>query len=237
MAPSRWEVTSKRKTAVRSLLTGVVAVVALGSAAPSRVVQLVTFVAEGTVDSVHPALSPTIQVGDPFRLGYTFDATTADTSPATGIGAYDAITSLGVQVGTYTASSSSGGISVQDSFADAYGVWQTELTGAAVGGQTLDALQGPLLQLNDPTGTAIRSDALPGIAPNPADFVSGGTFMVLAFSDASVIAHASVDTITTGPPVPVPLLPAWGFGVFVILIAVVGAFVLGKRRIEGPARS
>jgi hypothetical protein len=205
------------------------------------VVPVVTFVAVGTVDSVNPALSPTIQLGDTFRLEYSFDPLAVDANASANRGDYfGAVTASSITVGGYAASlSGNGNLTVFDNLSgsDRY-IVGAPMIGGAIGGNTLRPLQLPL-QLIDPTQTAFPSDALPVVPPSLGDFVSGGTFLVITFIEPEpcqmpldckdVIATATITSLTLGPVVQVPGLSPRGFRTLAILMVVVGGYAIKKR--------
>ncbi len=168
--------------AVVLVVTGTIPVNTVQPAMATRL----TFVAQGTVDFVCPELSGTFSLGDIFILVYTFESATPDSNPSPMRGDYfNAITALSATVGAYNATYAGDNVlTIFDNFgADEYRIDLLDpMSGPSVGGFDLST-QGPILQLRDPTSTAFKSDALPTSPPNPADFISGGTFLALEFVD------------------------------------------------------
>ena len=162
------------------VLTGV----SFGTVEPAMATRL-TFVAQGTVDFVDNPLSGTFSLGDNFTVEFTFESLTPDSNPSPNRGDYfNAITALSVTVGPYSATATGDGIiTIFNNLGgeDQYRIDLTDpMAGPSVNGFDLST-QTALLQLRDPTGTAFTTDALPTSPPNPADFVSGGTFLALQF--------------------------------------------------------
>ena len=160
------------------------------SAAQPGTASLITFVAEGTVNSVDPVLAgPFFSVGDAFTVTFTFDSLTPDSNPDPNRGFYgNAITSLLVTVGTYSATASgNNAISVDNDLGfgvgDQYAIDLTDpMSGPSVNGWDVSS-QTALLLLGDPTATALSSDALLTDPPNLADF---GGFVALEFIDPTI---------------------------------------------------
>ena len=172
----------------------------------------ITWVVKGTVDYLDPALSGTFSLGDSFTLEYTFESTTPDSNASSIRGLYkNAVTALTVTVGGYNATGPGTNIIYVDNdlYGDQYGVFiGTPLIGPNVGVFEISK-QSPIFQLVDPTQTAFSSDALLLSPPDPADFVSGGTFLALEFRDptadpfqfpeAMAFVSASVTSISVAP--------------------------------------
>jgi hypothetical protein len=167
----------------------------------------ISFVVEGTVNFIDPALSSVFTVGDTYRLEYTFESTTPDSNPANpNRGFYDhAISSLTVTVGSYTASPTFtfSRITADNNLsgADSYRIDLTGVSGPGAAGLVLGN-QTALMQMRDPTALALSSDSLP-IAPlDPLDFVSGGTFLALQFDDpisrSNSLVGATIDSFNFG---------------------------------------
>jgi len=163
----------------------------------------ITFNVDGTVNFVSSELTGSFAIGDAFHLEYTFESTTADADASSTAGRYNsAITALSVTVGTYSASASSATITVFNDIGfgsgDQYFINVPSMVGESVKGFPLRSGQNPVLQLRDPTESALASDTLPLVPPDPADFVSGGTFLALEFEGgefSSVLIAATVDSI------------------------------------------
>jgi hypothetical protein len=156
---------------MRRLLGKACAVVALvlGGAVPPGLAAPLTFDFTGTVTQV-PVLDPsdpfggTIHFQTPFTGSYTFEATTPDSlaDPQTGVYSMAAAPfGLTVTMGGHPFSAGDSlSIVVFDGPPDQYGV----LAHGAGGDLTIE------LFLEDPTGTALASDALPLTPPALADF-------------------------------------------------------------------
>ena len=143
-------------------------------AATAGAVPLVTFAYEGTVVSAGggggPAFTPF--VGQSLQFAFTFDAATPDLAPGDpNFGQYAfAIVSSEVNIGANSYSGSGGNIFVFNddaAFDDGYFVSGTLTTGPSIGGFPVLFAQ---VQLLDMTRTALSSEALPLLPPNPADF-------------------------------------------------------------------
>lgn len=161
---------------------------------------LVTFRIEGTVDLVQSPLSPLFSLGDAFAITYAFDPSTPDDNVATQRGLYSAFLAVEISVGSYLCSVdlgvlAQGTISVDNDLnsTDQYRIDLFEssvndtdvgslLGCAAVGGFNVSN-QTALMQMHDPSGTALSGDALPTTPLDPNDFSGGGTFLALAFYD------------------------------------------------------
>ena len=192
---------------LRPTIIGLLALAAL--LAPSSAVQpakaaSIEFFVEGTVISVSSQLSGTFSLGDTFRVEYTFDSLTPDSDLGSTRGVYNgAITALSVTVDTYSASAAGdNSITVNNTSFDQYRIdlFNPGLVGPSVAGFDVGS-QTPILQLRDPTGTALTTDVLPTSPLNFGDFVSGGTFLALAFSGPNVVADVSSFGLLAGPPV------------------------------------
>lgn len=156
-------------------------------------------------------LVPGFTVGDLFRVTYTFDSATTDSSPGDpSIGQYTgAIQSLSFSVGQYSGFADSGAnVQVGNNYTGQGGskdyyvidISASNLHGPPVSGWTL---VGFVLQLVDPTGTALSSDALPPGALDYTKFVDPGTFMSLQFNNPGV-GNSAVSAQFTAAPVPEP---------------------------------
>ncbi len=187
------------RTGFLTVVVGVTGAISFNTVQPAMATPL-TFVAEGTVDYVDPQLSGNFSLGDIFTVVYTFESATPDSNPSPNRGDYsNAITALSTTVGTYNATYAGNNILMvfNDLGSDQYFISLLEsMSGPSVNGFDLSDHQGPILQLRDPTGTAFTTDALPTSPPNPADFISGGTFLALEFVDPldpSNLAGVSAD--------------------------------------------
>jgi len=171
------------RTHLLTVVLGLAVTLSFDIAKPA-VAELISFTVEGTVFYVDSPLADTFSIGDTFRLEYTFESLTPDLEPNTDRGVYfDAITDLTVTVGNYSATGpGSNSFSVYNSlFADLYRIdIDYPMLGPSVNGFDLD-FQGPIMQLSDPTCTALTSDALPLSPPDPNDFISTATFLMLKF--------------------------------------------------------
>lgn len=204
--------------------------------------QQIIFVAEGIVTSAHAGLAPTIQVGDSFQLTYSFDASTVDTNASPNRGDYGgAVTALHISVGSYATCGLTGGdITIFDDLgSDQYFIRASVLAGVPLAGLILSQNQ-LVLQLLDPTQTALSSDALPVSPLNPGDFVSGGTFLSLGFFDPATCTPgpcqtmfvSSTVTSITIPSQAVPSLSMWALGALAILMIVAAGWMV----IHSPGR-
>lgn len=87
-------------------IAAVAAIGLAGAAAQQSVAAPVTFQFKGTVTSVSAALSPPFNIGDTLSGSYTFESTTAPRGGSNATTAvFDALTSLTLTIGGYTASS------------------------------------------------------------------------------------------------------------------------------------
>jgi hypothetical protein len=119
----------------------------------------VTLQITGAVTNVPSGLSSQFTAGQLISGSYTFETTTADNQNSPSLGGYvGAISAFEVTVGAYSVSSIlQGDIQIENGIPDTY-IATTFTQGNSVNGAS------PLLQaiqLNDPTGTAFSSDALP----------------------------------------------------------------------------
>ncbi len=169
--------------------------------------QTMTFTAEGTVSFVDDDLAGSFSLGDDFRVTYSFESETSDIEPSPTSGRYPAITDLGVSVGGYAASASSGVIFVDH---NAFGrdAYQFSAGGLSAGGPASEADVGPYRLrlvvglLVAPGGSVFSSDALPTAPPDPSDF-SLGRSLLLLFEDPRTRETAGVLAdwaVTSGPP-------------------------------------
>jgi len=166
------------------VFVGMAVVLSFNTAQPAMA-EPITFIAQGTVHYVDSRLAGTFSIGDTFRVVYTFESLTPDSSPTRpDRGDYfGAITDLSVTVGTYSATAVGRNYFYvfNNLSGDQYGLGLLDpMLGPSVNGFDLSK-QSPLMQLRDPTSTALTSDALPTSPPDPADFISGGTFLALEF--------------------------------------------------------
>jgi len=165
------------------------------SAAQPGVASLITFVAQGTVTSVDTALvfpfqppSPVFSVGDAFTVTFTFDSLTPDSNPDPNRGRYsNAITSLSVTVGAYTATASgNNSISVDNDLpfgtGDRYFIDLSAMSGPSLNAFDVSS-QTALLIMADSSGHALSSEALPISPADLAGFTLGGGGLALQFED------------------------------------------------------
>lgn len=146
----------------------------------------------GSVTDVDPLLSASFAIGDTMTISYTFESTTADGDPTdTEFGQYlNAITSYTVQVGSYTASATTGDIFIFDRVtSDRYEASTVSLTGDDV--NTFPVERGlVVLVYTGGVGSPINNDFLPTMPYNPQDF--DFSFLSLSFrvdgTTASVFA-------------------------------------------------
>lgn len=103
--------------------------------------ELVAFGFTGTVDDVSfsTGTPPEFSVGDTFSGSFVFDSTVADTYAESSRGFYEAITSIQLVVGTYSASGSDAAIDVHDNPTanDRYVASSYSLAGSAAQGLPL----------------------------------------------------------------------------------------------------
>ena len=168
-------------------------------------------------------------VGQAFSLAYDFSPAATDFNPDVRRGEYrTAINSASLSIGGYALGSQGGGIVVDDgpfgALYDRYllGItdWNGNLVGPNVAGLFPYAIE---VQLDDPTGNALASDALPAGAPDLALF-SDDTFYLafassitpeVAFGVKRVYGHVtSVSVIPEPPSIALVSLAALFFLVF-----------------------
>lgn len=155
----------------------------------------------------------------PVSGGATINSLATDSIAASNIGRYNAVQDFSVSIGTYFASYAPGNsfIRITNSAAgagsDIYELRINGLFGSPVNGFTPSSF---LLELTDPSGTALSSDALPAGAPSLSSFARS-EFRLL-FGSASTRVQGALTSL-----VPLPAA-VWLFGAG--LVALVG---LGSR--------
>jgi hypothetical protein len=164
----------------------------------------ITFTYAGAVDSGVGGPAFTAFVGQIATLQYTFDDATPDISPGSATGQY-ALISTSVTIGGDTWSIAGGTLFIDDGAVDRNRFNNSGATGPSVGGFSP---LGIFLDMNDSTGTAFSSDALPLTQPDPVDF--GFTNFGVGFGLGSL----SIQTFTiVESTVPEPgALVVFGFG-------------------------
>ncbi|NKB19272.1 MAG: PEP-CTERM sorting domain-containing protein [Alphaproteobacteria bacterium] len=164
----------------------------------------ITFAYEGIVNSGVGGPAFSAFIGQTATLEYTFDDAAPDLSPGAASGQY-ALTSTSVTIGGSVWTVAGGNLFIDDGAMDRNRFNNSGATGPSVGGF------GPLgifLDMDDATGTALSSDALPLTQPDPADF--GLTQFGVGFGLGSI----NVQTFTiadTAVPEPGALI-VFGFG-------------------------
>jgi hypothetical protein len=171
-----------------------------------------TFRYTGTVDLIQGFNSPPFAIGDTFTYTFTFNSETPDRDPHPSMGRYPGLIMNSMQVGSYSAYTGPPRfyyyypITVgHDAFGTAVYMWYftqsvDNLIGDAIEGLPLDEF---IFRMDDDTGTAISSDALPLLPPDPALF--NIKYMRLGFFDVSTQRGAYVDaTINTAAMIPEP---------------------------------
>lgn len=164
----------------------------------------ITFAYEGTVNIASGGAAFDAFLGQTAKFEFTFEPTTAtDDFPGdTTDGAYqNAITAISVTVGGYSATGSGGLIRVYDehfSNGDEYlinaFVGLGEIAGADIGGLALSGVDLILSEMAG--GSAITSDALLLVQPDPADF-SLDTFFLTFFDGVSEFGTIEVLGLTS----------------------------------------
>lgn len=168
----------------------------------------ITFDFAGSVTSVVPALSGTFSPGDTFSGSYTFESTTPDADPSPGGFYAGAIIGLTFTIGPYTGtlglcSSGPCDIFVQDNgfgpcaSVDCYFL-NVIPSGPSVAGVIPTSFQ---IGLNDFTGLAFSSDALPLTPPDLSLFLP---FFGVNFDSFAFGVEGSITSFTLASPVPEP---------------------------------
>lgn len=192
-----------------------------GSAVQHSIAAPVTFHFAGEVDTVDANLSPPFNLGDKLTGSYTFESTTAPRAGSdSNTAVFDALTTFGFTLGSYSASSNSA-LEIQTGnqgggeTTDRYAVVSRAadgLTGADVNGASLIFFG---LRVDDGTGT-VFSDAL--ILPDAldlSDFDGRRFFMDFRQSDGDIVSVGGFLT-RLGLPVPAPGMVAL-FGLAALL--------------------
>jgi len=160
----------------------------------------VIFRVQGLVNFVSPELADAFSIGDNYDLIYTFEATTPDSTGSGSIGNFDAVLSVEIKVGSYSAyfsSFSTNRITVQNNVSgfDRYRVDLSGISGPSAAGLPLSD-QFPALLLTDFSETAFADDTLPVNALDLNDF-GVNTFLALFFrlpDESNALVQASVDS-------------------------------------------
>lgn len=173
--------------------------VLFGSGAPA-VAAPITFTVSGVVDASDPAFAGIIDIGDALSVTYTFESSTAARAGSDSTFAvFDALTSLTLTIGSYTASSIAGPeIQVDNDppppFSDRYGVVSRAsegLTGPAIGSFALDAF---LFRLDDASNGVFADALVLPTAIDLSDFTSTAFFIFFVDNsdpNGPVLASAS----------------------------------------------
>lgn len=202
---------------------------AFGSASAAPITfQFTGFVTQVPVDDFGTG----IQFLDPFQGTYTFDSNTPDSFPAdSSIGVYDSITvaaGMTVDIGSNhfsTMGSQFLNVSIQNSSTDSYNILAENFVSPGLIFS---------IHLEDPTGAAFSSDALPLNPPglsafNPGDFTLSESD--LSGNELEVLGHlSSLETCTSlcASAVPEPRLD-W----FAAAAAGLLAWARARRRCQG----
>jgi hypothetical protein len=217
-AEGRWGVVHALRLGL-TLAAG--ASLALASAAPATQL-IVSFT--GSVSIVDPALASQFAIGDPIAGTVVYESTTPDIQPDPTFAVYSgAVGSGAFMFGSYSATGSSGSITVQlGTSSDSFEAFVGSVTGAPVGSFAVTDLG---LRLEDSSATVFPDDSLPtsldladfDIARATIGFDDGNSF-------ALVLADLSALSVT---PVSVPEPSAAGL--------VAGAFAWFAWRRRRPA--
>lgn len=199
---------------------------------------LVGLTLEGDVISVDPALAGEFAVADRATFELLYDTAATDTNPSSSIGVYvDALISLSLEIGTYTATAGTGSFSVGDvpafdqflfsAFANFGSASSpTPLDGPPVNGLPISSLG---LTLIDTDGTAVDGDALPVQFDTPGEFEIGEINLTfIQFSDLGTrdfVVTAQLDrVVATAVSVAEPAVAG------VLAIGLFGLFAIRRRR-------
>lgn len=167
---------------IRHLFAVSVVAAAFFGTANAAVAAPITVTFAGTVGLSPAAFAGIIDVGDVLTGSYTFESTTgARAGSNAGFAVYDALTSVSLSVGSFSASSS-GAPEIQVDNApgapnDRYGLVARAsdgLTGSSIGAFNIDAF---LFRMDDSTNAVFSTALVLPANPNFSDFNSSGFFL------------------------------------------------------------
>jgi len=141
---------------------------------------------DGYVSGVSPSLSGFFSVSQVIHGSYTFESTTPDSEPDGNLGSYQPLKALTYSIGGYAASvgAESSYIAIVNAYEppfvnDVYSIYDTAPVGQLVAGFSPTTF---FIELTDPAGYALESDALPRTAPDLTAFNS--TIWVMSFGSS-----------------------------------------------------
>jgi hypothetical protein len=190
-----------------------------GLLADQALAALVTYNFTGAVGHVSAPLFPTLNAGQTLTGSFTFDTAIADSKSSASTGRYnDAITSMNVTLGAWSASLGSEGshnnnvIKIRNGSSDTLEV-RAPLSGDGVGSYEPQYFR---LTLKDPSGAVFGDDSLPSTAPSLSSFASD-RFRIVFQSENGIAKVRGNLTSLTAVPLPASVI-LFGAG----LIALVG---------------
>jgi hypothetical protein len=187
------------RLAFHQVVAGILAVIAIGVSEARA--ELVPFQFTGTVDSVDAALAGTFSVGQTLTGSYTIESTTLPRGGSTSASAvFDALASLQIDLGAYSAASSAAPeIQMDNAAADRYAVVARAVDGLAgpdVGGLPLNFFG---IRLDDSTGAALSDALILPTSLNLAAFDSRRFFIFFGPIASPAIVGGSIDTLAAVP--------------------------------------